>query len=95
MRTLTKTELVERLAECVPLSPADVRRVLGYLEDICTVALAAGDRVRLPGLGTLEVVDRAARTGRNPQTGEPVEIPARSVVKFKPAKSLREALNDD
>lgn len=92
MKTVTKTDLVEAIAEAVPLAQRDVRAALGYLEDICAAALRRGDRVTLPGIGTLEVVQRAARTGRNPQTGEAIEIPAQRAVKFRPAKSLRDAI---
>ena len=60
--------------------------------DSITAALAAGDKVQLVGFGTFEVRERAARTGRNPQTGEDIAIAARSVPVFKPGKALKDAV---
>jgi DNA-binding protein HU-beta len=57
-------------------------------------ALGHGDKVSLPGVGQFEVAERAARQGRNPQTGEPIAIPASKAVKFKAGKALKDAVND-
>lgn len=83
-------------ADCVgrgQLTAASVKTILRTLGEVVGAELNNGDSVNLPGLGILSVKERAARTGRNPKTGEAIEIPARRVVKFSPAKGLRDLLN--
>lgn len=89
---MTKVELIHALASQADLSKAQAERVLGALADIATAELQKCNEALLPGIGKLRVTDRAARTGRNPQTGAPVEIPASKAVKFKATSSLKDAL---
>jgi DNA-binding protein HU-beta len=89
---MTKVELINTLATQADLSKAQAERVLQALVNITTTELKNGNEALLPGIGKLRVTDRAARTGRNPQTGAPVEIPASKAVKFKAASSLKDAV---
>ena len=77
------------------VNKADVSAVLKALAVTLREPLKQGDSIQLPGIGTFKVVERAARTGRNPRTGEQISIPARRQVKFVPGKSLSEALKGD
>ena len=91
---MIKSELIERLAaENTHLTHAEVERVVNIILNRMTDTLAEGGRVELRGFGAFSVRSRAARTGRNPRTGEPVEVPAKSVPFFKSGKELRERLN--
>lgn len=74
------------------ISKADMTAVVEGLSDIVHEQLARGDKITLPGIGKFTVAERAARTGRNPQTGEALEIPASRQPKFKAAKVLKEAV---
>ncbi len=85
---MNKAELVEAMASGAGLSKAQANDALDALTDTVTKTLKKGDRVTLVGFGTFSTSDRAARTGRNPQTGEPIKIKAKRVVKFKPGKEL-------
>lgn len=89
---MTKAELVSSVAERSGLSKKDAGTALEAVLDSIAEALAGGDKVQLVGFGTFEVRQRAARTGRNPQTGEDITIAARSVPVFKPGKALRDAV---
>lgn len=89
---MTKVELIHTLATQADLSKAQAERVLQALVSITTAELKNGNEALLPGIGKLRVTDRAARTGRNPQTGASVEIPASKAVKFKATSSLKDAL---
>ncbi|RWR26813.1 HU family DNA-binding protein [Sinirhodobacter populi] len=87
MKRLTKAELVERLAESSNLTKTKAELVLTALAIIVGDAvLVDGMRVTLPDLGTFALKHRAARTGRNPATGEAIQIPASTTISFKPAK---------
>lgn len=91
---MIKSELVQRLAQANPhLYQRDVERIVGTIFEEIAQALANGDRVELRGFGAFSVKTRPARTGRNPRTGEPVEVEAKSVPFFKTGKELRERLN--
>lgn len=74
------------------LSKADVAAVLDSLGKVATGQLASGNEVSLNGLGKLSIKERAARTGRNPKTGEAIQISAKTVVNFSASKALREAV---
>ena len=87
---MTKVELIKAIAEHGELSRADAEIALLAVQHSITEALAKGDRITLPGFGTFKVVETAARTGRNPQTGELVEIPANRKVKFAPSDKLKD-----
>lgn len=89
---LNKAELVNAVAEKADLTKRDAERVINAVFDSIEGALAQGEKVQLVGFGTFEVRQRAARTGRNPKTGEEIDIPATKVPIFKAGKSLREAV---
>jgi DNA-binding protein HU-beta len=90
---VNKTELIDRIAEEADISKASAGRALDAALDAITDALKAADPVSLVGFGTFTVRERAARTGRNPQTGAPIQIAAAKVPAFKPGKGLKDALN--
>jgi DNA-binding protein HU-beta len=91
---MNQAELIEAIAAdpANDLSKSTIKRVLESAASVVQGALASGDEVTLPGLGKLSAKTRAARTGRNPSNGEAVEIPAKTVPKFTPAKALKDAL---
>jgi DNA-binding protein HU-beta len=82
----------ERLAERYDMPKTQARRMAAELVTLVKDHLTAGDRVRLTGLGTIEVKDSPARPGRNPRTGATIQIPAGKRVAFRPAVELRQAL---
>jgi integration host factor subunit beta len=91
---MIRSELVQSIADANPhLSIRDAERVVDTVLDSITEALAAGGRAELRGFGTFSTRARDARTGRNPRTGEAVEVDAKRVPHFKPGKELRERLN--
>ena len=90
---MNKSELIDAIASSADLSKADAGRALDAVVDSVTAALKAGDSVSLVGFGTFSVKDRAARTGRNPQTGEPIQIKAAKIPSFKAGKALKDAVN--
>ncbi|MCZ6680703.1 MAG: HU family DNA-binding protein [Candidatus Poribacteria bacterium] len=92
MARLTKQDVVGKVAESTGLSKKDAGSALDAVISAVQDALAAGDSVGLIGFGTFEVKTRAAREGRNPQTGDPISIPEKKVPTFKPGKGLREAV---
>ncbi len=91
---MLRSELIARLAEENPdLKSEDLERVVGVILDEIADALARGDRVELRGFGAFSVRQRKARTGRNPRTGETVEVEAKAVPFFRPGKELRARVN--
>jgi integration host factor subunit beta len=91
---LTRSDLVQKLAEKNPhLMQKDVERIVNTIFEEVTVALARGDRVELRGFGAFSVKKREARTGRNPRTGETVDVAEKIVPFFKTGKQLRDRLN--
>lgn len=91
---MTRSELIAGLAEDNPhLTVADVERIVSALFDEMTTALARGERVELRGFGAFTVKHRQARAGRNPRTGESVDVAQKSVPFFKAGKELRERIN--
>lgn len=90
---MNRKELVADVAERSGETQQAVDRVLKALEESIGGALAAGDRVALPGFFTVDVTERAARTGRNPQTGETLEIPAGKSVRIKAGAGLKSAVS--
>jgi integration host factor subunit beta len=93
---MTKSELISRLAEANPhLYQRDVERIVTTVFDEVAAALARGDRVELRGFGAFSVKERGSRLGRNPRTGESVDVSAKYVPYFKTGKQLRERLNTD
>ena len=90
---MNKSELIDAIAGAADLSKADAGRALDAVVESVTGALKSGDSVSLVGFGTFSVKDRAARTGRNPQTGEPIQIKAAKIPSFKAGKALKDAVN--
>ncbi|SKB92104.1 DNA-binding protein HU-beta [Lachnospiraceae bacterium] len=90
---MNKTELIDAVAAKAELSKKDSEAVVKAFVDVVSEALAKGDKVQLVGFGTFEVGERAARTGRNPQTGAEITIPASKNPKFKAGKALKDAVN--
>ena len=91
---MNKTELVANVAEKAGLTKKDAEKALGAVIESIEEALVEGDKVQLIGFGTFEVKDRAARTGRNPQTGKEIEIAASRNPVFKAGKALKDAVNN-
>lgn len=90
---MNKSELVDAIATQADLSKAAATRALDATLEAVTSALQKGDSVSLVGFGTFAVKERAARTGRNPKTGEEIQIAAAKVPSFKPGKGLKDAVN--
>ena len=90
---MNKSELIDAIAESADLSKAAAGRALDATVEAITGALKSDDSVSLVGFGTFSVKDRAARTGRNPQTGAPIEISAAKIPSFKAGKALKDACN--
>ena len=90
---MNKTELIEHIATSADISKASATRALDAVIDAVTTTLKNDDSVTLVGFGTFLVGKRAARTGRNPQTGDTINIEAAKVPKFKPGKALKDAVN--
>lgn len=88
---MKKDDLVQAVAEAAGINKAEAGRALQAVVDTVTGAVASGDRVQIPGLGTFERRTRSARQGRNPQTGETMEIAATTVPGFKPATAFKQA----
>ena len=90
---MNKAELVAAIAEKTELSKKDSEKALKAFIDDVTEELKKGEKVQLVGFGTFETSKRAAREGRNPQTGETMKIAASVAPKFKPGKALKDAMN--
>lgn len=90
---MNRKELIDALAAKTGSSRADADRAIGALINIISDTLKKGDSLSLTGFGTFEVRERAARTGRNPQTGKELEIKACNVPAFKPGAALKAAVN--
>ncbi len=90
---MNKDDLVSAVATSTGLSKSDGANAVDSMLDSIAGALKDGDEVRLPGFGTFSVRQRKASEGRNPRTGEPIQIPASKLPKFKAGKILKEALN--
>ena len=90
---MNKTELVAAVAEQADISKIDAEKVLKAFVDVVTEEMKKGEKVQLVGFGTFEVSERAAREGRNPQTGKTMKIEACKAPKFKAGKALKDAVN--
>ena len=90
---MNKSQLIDQIAASADISKAASGRALDALTDAITAALKEGDQVALVGFGTFSVRERAARSGRNPQTGATIQIPAANVPKFRAGKALKESVN--
>lgn len=89
---MNKTELIAAAAERSGMTKKDTEKALNAALDAITAALVAGDKVQVSGFGIFEVKEREARIGRNPQSGEPMEIAASRVPAFKASKTMKDAL---
>ena len=89
---MNKSELIAKIAEKSELSKKDAEKALNAFVDSVTDALVAGDKVVLVGFGSFETKKRAARKGKNPQTGAEIDIPATTVPAFKVGKALKDAV---
>lgn len=90
---MNKTELTETVAELSDLTKADAARAVDAVIETITNALKEGEQVTIVGFGTFQVRERGARTGRNPKTGEAIEIGASKMPAFKAGKALKDAVN--
>ena len=91
---MNKSGLIEKIAILEDVaSKAAAGRIVDALFEAISTTLAAGEEVAIAGIGTFHVVDRNAREGRNPQTGETIQIPAKRVAKFRAGKKLKDAVN--
>jgi len=90
---VNKAELISVMAEKSGMTKKDSEKALNAFVESVEEALVKGDKVQLVGFGTFEVRERSARKGRNPQTGEEIDIPAASVPAFKAGKALKDSVN--
>ncbi len=91
---MNKAELVAAIADKASLSKKDAGAALEAFKDVVSEELKKGEKIQIIGFGTFEVSERAARTGRNPQTGEEMTIPASKAPKFKAGKALKDLVNE-
>ncbi len=89
---MNKTELIAKIAEKTELTKKDATKAVDAVFSAISESLSEGDKVQIIGFGNFEVRERAARKGRNPQTGEEIEIAASKVPAFKPGKALKEVI---
>ncbi len=91
---MNKAELIAAIAEKAELTKKDAEKALKAFEDVVKEELSNKGEIRLVGFGTFDVIERAAHMGRNPQTKEPMEIPASTAPRFKAGKALKDAVNN-
>jgi DNA-binding protein HU-beta len=89
---MTKSQLIQKLADASGLTKKQASGMLEALVEITVSSVRKGDPVKIPGLGTFRKVQTKARMGRNPQTGEPIKIPARKKARFSVAKTFKDAV---
>ncbi|EOS47649.1 HU family DNA-binding protein [Lachnospiraceae bacterium JLR.KK009] len=90
---MNKAELIAAMSEKAEISKKDAEKALKAFTDVVAEELKKGEKIQLVGFGTFEVTERAARTGRNPQSGEEMNIPASKAPKFKAGKALKDLIN--
>ncbi|HUF04526.1 MAG TPA: HU family DNA-binding protein [Aridibacter sp.] len=90
---MTKADLVEIVANEADMTKKDVEQLVEIIFESIVSTLNKGEKIELRGFGSFRVRERNARKGRNPKTGEPVEIPAKRVAYFKPGKDLKDIIN--
>lgn len=93
--TMTKADLVEDVARAAELTKKDAEKLVELVFECIIDSLNRGEKIELRGFGSFRVRERGARRGRNPKTGAPVDIPAKSVPYFKPGKEMKELINED
>lgn len=91
---MNKTDLIAKVAELTDLSKKDATKAVDAVFDAISDSLQSGDKVQLVGFGNFEVRERQARKGRNPQTGEEIDIAASKIPAFKPGKSLKDLVSN-
>jgi DNA-binding protein HU-beta len=91
--TYTKPQLIDKIAGRTGLTKTDTQKFLEAFVGVVTDAMKQGDAVRISGLGTFSAVERSPRKGRNPATGEPIDVPASTSPKFKASATLKTSLN--
>ncbi len=91
---MTKADLVERVAKEADMTKKDAEQLVEIIFDSIIASLNKGEKIELRGFGSFRVRQRNARKGRNPKTGDSVDIPAKRVAYFKPGKELKEVIND-
>ena len=89
---MNKSDLIYQVAESTELSKKDATKAVDAVFEAISTALQNGDKVQLVGFGNFEVRERSARKGRNPHTGEEIEIPASKIPAFKPGKALKDGI---
>ncbi|MCD8184894.1 MAG: HU family DNA-binding protein [Rikenellaceae bacterium] len=89
---MNKTQLVEAMAQDAGITKTEAKKVLNSFLKVTTQALSKGDKLTLVGFGTFTAADKPARAGRNPRTGDPIQIDAKNSVKFKPGMDLLDAV---
>ncbi|MCJ8011093.1 HU family DNA-binding protein [Paenibacillus sp. KQZ6P-2] len=89
---MNKSELISQVSEAAELSKKDATKAVDAVFESIAQALQSGDKVQLVGFGNFEVRERSARKGRNPQTGEEIEIPSSKIPAFKPGKALKDGI---
>ena len=92
---MTKAELVEDVARAAELTKKDAERLVEIVFESIVETLNLGEKIELRGFGSFRVRERGARRGRNPKTGDPVDIPAKRVPYFKPGKEMKELINEE
>ena len=95
MKSMTKAELVEDVARAAELTKKDAERLVEIVFESIIETLNKGEKIELRGFGSFRVRERGARRGRNPKTGDPVDIPAKRVPYFKPGKELKDLINEE
>ena len=90
---MNKADVIDAVAESADISKAAAGRAVDAITDVIANALKQGDSVTMVGFGTFSIRERAARTGRNPRTGEPIQIKASKLPVFKPGKGLKDAVS--
>lgn len=90
---MNKSEFVDAIAQAADFTKADAAKAVDALVDVITDTLKAGDQITLVGFGSFQVKTREARTGRNPRTGEAIQIKASKIPSFKAGKALKDAVN--
>lgn len=91
-RLMNKSQLIDVMAAKAGLTKADAKKALDAFIEATGEALKSGDRIALIGFGSFSITKRSARTGRNPQTGKEISIPAKSIIKFKPGSELADSI---
>lgn len=90
---MTKTDLIDKVSKSTNLTKTEAGEVLDSIIETIKQTIKAGEKITLIGFGTFSVTDRQARKGRNPKTGEPIDIPASRVPKFSPSETFKKELN--